>query len=95
MIDIKSKYAEAIDKINKHQTEVSDTKNDMKDMKETCQNEIETLNDRIRLVYLRQINIGHSPINSSPALPRYMLPSPLWSMKRVMFKEWRMQVKYT
>ncbi len=78
IIDIKAKYAEAIDKINRLQTEVSDTNTDMKDMKETFQHEIETLNGRIRLVDIRQINIGHAPINSSPALPRYMLPSPIW-----------------
>ncbi len=78
MIDIQAKYAEAIDKINRLQTEVCGTKNDMKDMKETSQHEIEPLNGRIRLVDLRQINIGHAPNNSSPALPRYMLLSPLW-----------------
>ncbi len=78
MIDIKAKYAEAIDKINRLQTEVSDTKNDMRDMKETFQHEIETLNGRIWLVDLRQMHIGHAPINSSPALPMYMLPLPLW-----------------
>ncbi len=60
------------------QTEVSDTKNDMKVMKEAFQYEIETLNGSIRLVDLRQIHIGHAPIHSSPALPRNMLPSPLW-----------------
>ncbi len=78
MIDIKATYAEAIDKINRLQTKVSDTKNHMKDMKETFQHELETLNGRIRLVDIRQIHIGHAPINSSITLPRYMLPSPLW-----------------
>ncbi len=41
MIDIKAKYVKTIDKIIRLETEVSDTKNDMKDMKETFQNTIE------------------------------------------------------
>ncbi len=47
----------------------------MDDMKLSFQHEIDTLNGKLRLWEMKQVNIGYSPIHSSPTL---MHQQPFW-----------------
>ncbi len=75
LVDLRAKNAQGMDKINKLQTDMGECKLVMDDIKLSCQHEIDTLNGKLRLCEIRQVNIRYSPIHSSPTL---MHPPPFW-----------------